>query len=136
MEGHAEVGTLDPETGKPLNGTLKYQLTDPRTAKEFAPLWDKATGKSKTPADFLEGLSEGLLVITGNWTVLPNVKAWFNEAAPNGKGSGKQQGSNGSVIPGVQGKDARYGSLTVGFGCGDGNGGAQSNLIGPEYGAF
>ena len=27
----------------------------------------------------------------------------------------------GSVIPGVDGKDAHYGSLTVGYGCGDGN---------------
>jgi alpha-galactosidase len=38
------------------------------------------------------------------------------------------------VIPGVDGKDAHYGSLTTGYGCGDGNGGVQSNLIGPEYG--
>ena len=113
MEGHAEVGTVDAATGKPKNGTLKYQLTDPRTAAEFAPLWDKASN---------------------NWTVLPSVNAWFNEAEPDGEGSGKQQGSNGSAVPGVQGKDARYGPLTVGFGCGDGNGGAQSNLIGPEYG--
>ena len=29
MEGHAEVATVDPETNKPKNGTLKYQLTDP-----------------------------------------------------------------------------------------------------------
>ena len=43
MEGQAEVATVDKETGKPLNGTLKYQLTDPRTAAEFAPCWDKAT---------------------------------------------------------------------------------------------
>ena len=46
MEGHAEVGTLDPESGRPKNGTLKYQLTDPRTAEEFAPTWDKTAGKS------------------------------------------------------------------------------------------
>jgi hypothetical protein len=65
MEGHAEVATLDKETGKPKNGTLKYQTTDPRTAKEFAPLWDKATGK---------------------WAVVDNVKVWFNEAV-----GGRQQ---------------------------------------------
>ena len=37
MEGQAEVASVDKETGKPLNGTLKYQLSDPRTAAEFAP---------------------------------------------------------------------------------------------------
>ena len=26
-----------------MNSTLTYQLTDPRTAAEFAPCWDKAT---------------------------------------------------------------------------------------------
>ena len=51
MEGHAEVATLDPATGKPKNGTLLYQTTDPRTAAEFAPL------------------RQG-----GRWTVLDNVK--------------------------------------------------------------
>jgi hypothetical protein len=69
MEGHAEVGTLDPESGRPKNGTLKYQLTDPRTAEEFAPTWDKTAGK---------------------WAVLDNVQVWFNEAV-----GGKQQGANG-----------------------------------------
>ena len=38
MEGHAEVATLDPETGNPKNGTLLYQTTDPRTSAEFGPL--------------------------------------------------------------------------------------------------
>ena len=47
---------LDKETGKPLNGTLKYQLSDPRTAAEFAPTWDTATN---------------------NWTVLPDIKVWY-----------------------------------------------------------
>ena len=83
-------------------------VTDPRTAAEFAPTWNKTAGK---------------------WNVVDNVKVWFNEAV-----GGKQQGANGSVIPGKDGIDAHYGSLTVGFGCGDGNGGVQSNLIGPEYG--
>ena len=117
MEGHAEVGTdprsIDPETGKPKNGTLKYQLTDPRTAAEFAPLWDKASN---------------------NWTVLDNVKAWTNEGGVQTRGGPNKQGINGSVFPGVDGVDAHFGSLTVGYGCNDGNGGAQSNLIGPEYG--
>ena len=27
-----------------MNGTLVYQLTDPRTADEFAQCWDKPTG--------------------------------------------------------------------------------------------
>ena len=60
MEGQAEVATVDKETGKPLNGTLKYQLTDPRTAAEFAPLWDKAKS---------------------NWTVLPEIKVEGPSAA-------------------------------------------------------
>jgi hypothetical protein len=51
MEGHAEVATLDKTTGKPLNGTLLYQTTDPRTMKEFGPL------------------RQG-----GSWKVLDNVK--------------------------------------------------------------
>ena len=59
----------DPESGRPKNGTLKYQLTDPRTAEEFAPTWDKTAGK---------------------WAVLDNVQVWFNEAV-----GGKQQGANG-----------------------------------------
>ena len=49
---------MNKTSGKPKNGTLLYQLTDPRTAKEFAPLWDKTKN---------------------NWTVLDNVKAWTNE---------------------------------------------------------
>lgn len=64
VEGQAEVETINKTSGKPYNGTLKYQLTDPRTAKEFAPLWDSSTN---------------------NWTVVPDVKVWFNEA-------GKQNG--------------------------------------------
>ena len=89
MEGQAEVATVDKETGKPLNGTLKYQLTDPRTAAEFAPLWDRAKS---------------------NWTVLPEIKVWYNEA-------GKTLGTNTSKIPGVAGVDYTAGPLSVGFGC-------------------
>jgi hypothetical protein len=102
MEGHAEVATKNGSspTGAYLNGTLAYQLTDPRTAALFAPLWDAATG---------------------NWTVLPNAKVWFNENALT-------QGVNGSVIPSTP-ADASFGSLTVGYGCG-----ADPNLIGPELG--
>eukprot|EP00656_Telonema_subtile_P053179 TRINITY_DN7623_c0_g1_i6.p1 TRINITY_DN7623_c0_g1~~TRINITY_DN7623_c0_g1_i6.p1 ORF type:complete len:349 (-),score=78.32 TRINITY_DN7623_c0_g1_i6:133-1179(-) len=78
----------------------RQQLSDPRTAKEFAPLWDAKTN---------------------NWTVLDNVKVWYNE-------NGTELGINGSNIPSSPG-DASFGSLTVGFGC-QGN----PNLIGPEYG--
>ena len=77
-------------TNQPLNGTLLYQLSDPRTAAMFAPVWDDAKG---------------------NWTILDNIKVWFNEA-------GIEQGVNGSIIPGVNGYDASYGSLTVGYGVG------------------
>jgi hypothetical protein len=90
MEGQAEVSTVNKTTGAPLNGTLKYQLTDPRTAALFAPTWDSAAN---------------------DWAVLDDVKVWFNEA-------GSQQGINGSVIPGTAGVDASCGSLTGGFGCG------------------
>ena len=54
------------------------------------------------------------------------MKVWFNEA-------GIEQGVNGSTIPGENGKDASFGSLTVGYGCG-GPIGNKKNLIGPEYG--
>jgi len=101
MEGQAEVATINKTTKKPLNGTLKYLLTDPRTAELFAPTWDNKTN---------------------NWTVLNNVKVWFNECS-------KTQGVNGSKIPGVNGIDATYGNLTVGYGAI-----GKPNLIGPEYG--
>lgn len=89
MEGHAEVATINTTSGYYYNGTLAYQLRDPRTAALFAPLWNNATA---------------------NWTVLPNAKVWFNENAAT-------QGVNGSVIPSGPG-DASFGSLTVGYGCG------------------
>ena len=54
-EGHAEVASRNRTTGDFLNGTLAYQLRDPRTAAQFAPLWDNATG---------------------NWTVLSDVSEY------------------------------------------------------------
>jgi len=112
MEGHAEVASINTTSGRVKNGTLLYQLSDPRTADEFAPLWDNAAK---------------------NWTVLDNVKVWTNEAG-GGPHSPPFQGVNGSTLPGVDRVDAHFGSLTPGYGCDDGNGGAQANLIGPEYG--
>jgi hypothetical protein len=71
MEGKGKGSDYNPPPGKPpqayhqglspgalLNGTLLYQVHDPRTAKSFAQYWDKDTG---------------------NWTVLDDVKVWFNE---------------------------------------------------------
>lgn len=105
MEGQAEVQTLNKTTGKPLNGTLKYQLTDPRTKDLFAQCWDTAKN---------------------DWTMLDDVKVWFNEA-------GQEQGANGSKIPSINDVDASFGSLTVGYGCG-GPKANRKNLIGPECG--
>jgi hypothetical protein len=99
-EGHAEVASKNKTTGNYLNGTLAYQLSDPRTAALFSPLWDKTRN---------------------NWTVLSDVKIWYNEI-------GSQTGVNGSTIPSGPG-DAAFGDLTIGYGalC-------DSNLIGPELG--
>lgn len=60
MEGQAEVSKINASSPdkRQDNGTLTYQLTDPRTAAEFAPCWDKSTN---------------------DWTVLPKVNIWFNE---------------------------------------------------------
>ena len=71
MEGKGKGSDYNPPPGKPpasyhqglppgalLNGTLLYQVHDPRTAKEFAQYWDASTS---------------------NWTVLDDVKVWFNE---------------------------------------------------------
>lgn len=70
-EGQAEVATKNATTGAFLNGTLAYQLSDPRTAAFFASLWDAGRG---------------------NWTVWPTAKVWYNENGP-------QSGVNGSAIP-------------------------------------
>lgn len=86
-EGHAEVATKNKTSGAYLNGTLAYQLTDPRTAAAFAPLWDAGTS---------------------SWTVLSDVYCWYNE-------NGTQTGINGSSIPSAPG-EASFGRLTVGFG--------------------
>jgi len=102
MEGQAEVATINKTspTGAYLNGTLAYQLADPRTAALFAPLWDAARN---------------------NWTILDDVKVWYNENA-------RTDGVNGSVIPSQPG-DATFGPLSVGFGWA-----GSANLIGPELG--
>jgi hypothetical protein len=99
-EGHAEVASKNKTTGKYLNGTLAYQLTDPRTSELFSPLWDTTTQ---------------------NWTILSDIKIWYNEI-------GSQSGVNGSNIPSKPG-DAAFGDLTVGYGAL-----ANPNLIGPELG--
>jgi Carbohydrate esterase, sialic acid-specific acetylesterase len=105
MEGHGEVATTNTSTGRPLNGTLLYQLHDPRTRHEFGILWNSSDE---------------------NWIALPNVKVWFNEA-------GQEQGVNGSNIPGINGKDYSAGSLTVGYGA-LGPTGNNRNYFGPELG--
>ena len=86
-EGQAEVNTTD-KSGAYLNGTLAYQVRDPRTAELFAPLWDAASQR---------------------WVVLPDVKVWYNE-------NKQTSGVNGSTIPSSP-SDATFGSLTTGFGC-------------------
>ena len=86
-EGQAEVSTKNKTTGGYLNGTLAYQLADPRTAAYFASLWD--AGRA-------------------NWTVWPTVKVWYNENGP-------QSGVNGSAIP-SNSTEACFGDLSVGFG--------------------
>ena len=79
MEGKGKGSDYNPPPGNPasdyhqglppgalLNGTLLYQVRDPRTAKDFAQYWNNDTG---------------------NWTVLEDVKVWFNEwgsATPSG----------------------------------------------------
>jgi alpha-galactosidase len=105
MEGHGEVAATNTSTGKPLNGTLLYQIHDPRTRHEFEILWNG---------------------IDKDWVTLPNVKVWFNEAGP-------EQGANGSTIPGINGKDYSAGSLTVGYGT-LGPTGNNRNFFGPELG--
>lgn len=109
--GMAEVHSLNKSSpgGKlPMNGTLSWQLTDPRTATLFAPLWDKATS---------------------NWTILPQVSMWYNEVGQLGKAGTMD---NGSTIPGINGKDACFGPLTVGYGAACGAN--DFNNIGPELG--
>lgn len=95
------------KVGAQMNGTLKYQLSDPRTAAEFAPCWDKAAN---------------------NWTVLSNVKVWFNER-------GKVP-----AIPGcplgcpVDLESGTFGDMSIGFGVGGHTNMGERPHIGPEYG--
>lgn len=89
MEGHGEIDSVDKD-GNQKNGTLMYQLHDPRTRDEFKILWDDETQ---------------------DWKKLSNVKVWFQE----GK---KSDGINGSNIPGENMDDYTAGDLTVGFGSG------------------
>lgn len=88
MEGHGDVDTKDHNTHTLSNGTLLYQVHDPRTQHEFQKLWDTETD---------------------TWRSLPDVKIWFNEF-------GSEHGVNGSTIPGVNQKDYSAGDLTVGYG--------------------
>jgi alpha-galactosidase len=87
MEGHGEIDQKGKE-GNQLNGTLLYQLQDPRTKQEFQILWDDTTN---------------------SWRTLSDVKIWFNEAGHYG-------GENGTNIPGVNGQDYSAGDLTVRYG--------------------
>jgi hypothetical protein len=87
MEGHGDIDGKDKE-GNQLNGTLLYQLQDPRTKQEFQILWDDTTN---------------------SWRTLSDVKIWFNEA-------GHYAGGNGTNIPGINGQDYSAGDLTVGYG--------------------
>ena len=84
-EGHGEVATMNGTSY--YNGTLAYQLRDPRTAALFAPLWDNATN---------------------TWTISNDVYIWFNE-------NGTSAGDNGTSIPSAPG-EASFGRLTVGYG--------------------
>ena len=116
MEGQAEVNktctTVEPGKcsgpGAVMNGTLVYQLTDPRTEKLFSQCWDKTAN---------------------NWTVLPSVKIWFNE-------KGKVALATESCPLGCPAKltDGTYGDLSVGFGCGGHTNMGDRQHIGPEYG--
>ncbi|CAJ1958214.1 unnamed protein product [Cylindrotheca closterium] len=90
MEGHGDVDARDHKTNTPKNGTLLYQLHDPRTRGEFKKLWDD---KADT------------------WRNLTDVKVWFNEF-------GIEHGVNGSTIPGINRKDYLAGDLSTGYGAG------------------
>ena len=106
MEGHGEIASTD-DNGNLKNGTLLYQVRDPRTRDEFQRLWNETSN---------------------DWVTLPNVKIWFNEA-------GREEGINGSTIPGINGQDYSSGDLTVGYGTGgrpqDSD---KPSFFGPELG--
>jgi len=115
MEGQAEVNktctTVEPgkceAAGAPMNGTLVYQLTDPRTKSEFAQCWDK---------------------VSNDWTVLPEVSIWFNEKGKTPAIPGCPLGCPVDLSAGT------YGSMSVGFGVGGHTSKADRRHIGPEYG--
>jgi hypothetical protein len=115
MEGQAEVNktcsSVEPgkcsAVGAIMNGTLAYQLTDPRTEKLFSQCWDKAKN---------------------NWTVLPDVKIWFNE---KGKAPPTEECPLGCP-PALSG--GTFGDMSVGFGCGGYEDMGDRRHIGPEYG--
>ena len=83
MVGHGEINSTDAD-GNLLNGTLLYQVHDPRTRSEFEKLWD---------AD------------KEAWVTLNDVQVWYNEAP------GGQDGVNGSNIPGTSGIDYSAGKF-------------------------
>lgn len=62
MEGQAEVAEKWPN-GTYKNGTLAYQVRDPRTSAELSEVWNNETG---------------------NWTVRSDVWVWFNEKGKDG----------------------------------------------------
>jgi len=115
MEGQAEVNKTcsAAEPGKCsgpgaiMNGTLAYQLTDPRTAALFAQCWDKAAN---------------------NWTVLPDVKIWFNEKGKAPATPNCPLGCPASLA------DGTFGDASIGFGVGGHSDLGDRPHIGPEYG--
>lgn len=91
MEGQAEVSKQYPN-GTEMNGTLKYQLHDPRTAAEFAEVWDT----------------------NGNtWATRDDVWVWFNEHGNTDDGTW----GNLTVGYGVGGSPGKIGP-EFGFGYG------------------
>ena len=95
------------KVGAEMNGTLKYQLSDPRTAAEFAPCWDKAAN---------------------NWTVLSDVKIWFNEKGKVPAIPGCPLGCPADLESGT------FGDMSIGFGVGGHTNMQERQHIGPEYG--
>ena len=126
-----------------INGTLVYQLKDPRTAKLFAPVWDGTLGYNKTDGMPLK------------WTVLDRVKTWQNEGVgelnhvpkppvslcPKGycpvTGTEVDPTNKSRKIPVVTpcstalplGGCGAWGNMTVGYGVG-----SSMHHIGPEFG--
>ena len=116
MEGQAEVNktctAVEPgkcsAVGAVMNGTLVYQLSDPRTEALFAQCWDKQAN---------------------NWTMLKDVKIWFNE-------KGKVAPPTEACPLGCPTRlaDGTYGDMSIGFGVGGHTSLGSRPHIGPEYG--